>query len=57
LFGGDTKNTDVPSVARASLNQLKNEILAAIPTTTDRLSKYHLQDVLQRINQALNPKK
>jgi hypothetical protein len=56
LFGGETKNTDVPSVARASLNQLKNEIAGAIPATTDKLSKYHLQDVYQRINLALNPK-
>ncbi len=57
LFGGDTKNTDVPSVARASLTQLKIDITTAIPSTTDRISKYHLQDVLERINQALYPKK
>jgi hypothetical protein len=56
LFGGDIKNTDVPSIARAQLNILKNEITAAIPATSDRLSKYHLQDVLERIKQALNPK-
>jgi len=56
LFGGDIKNTDVPSIARAHLNILKTEITAAIPATTDKLSKYHLQDVLERIKQALNPK-
>jgi len=56
LFGGDIKNTDVPSIARANLNALKNEITAAIPSTTDKLSKYHLQDVLERIKQALEPK-
>jgi hypothetical protein len=56
LFGGDTKNTDVPSVARANLVTLRNEITAAIPGTTDKLSKYHLQDVIERIKQALNPK-
>jgi Met-zincin/Domain of unknown function (DUF5117)/Domain of unknown function (DUF5118) len=55
-FGGDIKNTDVPSIARANLNALKNEIAAALPATTDKLSKYHLQDVLERIKQALNPK-
>jgi hypothetical protein len=56
LFGGDIKNTDVPSIARANLNELKTQIMAAIPQTTDKLSKYHLQDVLERIKQALNPK-
>jgi hypothetical protein len=56
LFGGDIKNTDVPSIARAQLVELRNEIAAAIPRETDKLSKYHLQDVLERIKQALNPK-
>jgi hypothetical protein len=56
LFGGDIKNTDIPSIARANLNELKTQIMAAIPQTTDKLSKYHLQDVLERIKQALNPK-
>ena len=56
LFGGDIKNTDIPSIARANLIILKNEITTAIPGTTDKLSKYHLQDVLERIKQALEPK-
>jgi hypothetical protein len=56
LFGGDIKNTDVPSIARAQLVDLRNEIAAAIPRETDKLSKYHLQDVQERIKQALNPK-
>jgi ribosomal protein S18 acetylase RimI-like enzyme len=56
LLGGDIKNTDIPSVARANLNALKNEIAAAIPGTRDKLSRYHLQDVLERIKKALNPK-
>ena len=55
-FGGDIRNTDVPSIARANLNSLKAEITAAIPVTTDKLSKYHLQDELERIKQALNPR-
>jgi hypothetical protein len=56
LFAGDIKNTDVPSIARAQLVELKNEIAAAIPREKDKLSKYHLQDVQERIRQALNPK-
>jgi len=57
LFTGSIKNTDVPSIARAQLVELKAEITAAIPRTTDRLSRYHLQDAAERIRQALNPNK
>ncbi|MBS1603229.1 MAG: zinc-dependent metalloprotease [Bacteroidetes bacterium] len=56
LFGGDIKNTDVPSVARAQLVELRAEIQAAAPRETDKLSKYHLQDLTERIKEALNPK-
>ena len=56
LFGPMAKNTDLPSIARAELTSLRSQVLAAIPATTDRLSRYHLQDVAERIRQALNPK-
>jgi hypothetical protein len=56
LFGGDIKNTDIPSIVRAQLISLRNQINSAIPGTTDKLSKYHLQDVSERIKEALNPK-
>jgi hypothetical protein len=56
LFTGNIKNTDVPSIARAQLVDLKNEIAAAIPRMIDKLSRAHLQDVQERIKQALNPK-
>ena len=59
-FGGllpvNTKNTDVTSVVRAQLRTLQAEINAAIPGTTDKMSKYHLQDVSERIKKALDPK-
>jgi hypothetical protein len=56
IFTGDLKNTDVPSEARAQLVELKNEIAGAIIKETDKVSKYHLQDVEERIKEALNPK-
>jgi hypothetical protein len=56
LFGPNTKNTDLPSIAKAELTSLRSQLLAAIPLTADRLSKYHLQDLADRIRQALNPK-
>jgi hypothetical protein len=56
IFTGDIRNTDIPSAARAQLVELRTEIAGAIPRETDRMSKYHLQDVLERIKEALNPK-
>jgi len=56
FFGPNTKNTDLPSIARAELSDLRNQLLASIPVTTDRLSRYHLQDLAERIRRALNPK-
>jgi hypothetical protein len=60
-FGGGTpavnvKNTDVISVAKGELKALQAEINAAIPGTTDKMSKYHLQDVADRIKKGLDPK-
>jgi hypothetical protein len=51
----NTKNTDVVSVARAQLVALKKQVDGAIPGTTDKMSKYHLQDVSFRIKKALDP--
>jgi hypothetical protein len=31
-------------------------IKAALPTTTDSMTTYHLQDLSERISQTLNPK-
>ena len=56
VFTGDIRFTDIPSIARAQLVELRTEIAAALPRETDKLSKYHLQDVQERIRQALNPK-
>lgn len=60
-FGGgapvpDTKNTDIPSVVKGNLNDLKNELSLAMAGTSDRVSKYHLQDLILRIKAALDPK-
>jgi hypothetical protein len=49
-------NTDAVSVARAQLVALKKQVDASIPATSDHISKYHLQDVSERIKKALYPK-
>jgi hypothetical protein len=48
--------TDLPSIARGQLIDLKNEMKAASVRMTDKLSKYHLQDLIARIDLALDPK-
>jgi hypothetical protein len=56
IFGGDITNTDIPSIARAHLVALRKRILAAVPLTADKLSRYHLQDVAERIRLAMEKK-
>jgi hypothetical protein len=59
LFGPapiSTDKSDIKSVVRAHLSALRNEIAAAAAGTADLLSKYHLQDLVKRIDNALNPK-
>ncbi|TDQ11619.1 zinc-dependent metalloprotease [Pedobacter metabolipauper] len=51
----DPTSTDVSSITRAHLAGLAKDIRAAIPAATG-LSKYHLQDLLVRVNNILNPK-
>ncbi|MDX1935738.1 MAG: zinc-dependent metalloprotease [Flavihumibacter sp.] len=52
----DVKKTDIVSVAKGSLRSLRTQINAALPATTDRMSKLHLQDVAERITKILDPK-
>ncbi|MFT3827058.1 MAG: zinc-dependent metalloprotease [Chitinophagaceae bacterium] len=52
----DPKKTDIVSVAKGTLRALKAEIAAAIPAYSDRMSRYHLQDLNERIEKILNPK-
>ncbi|MBQ4915800.1 zinc-dependent metalloprotease [Maribacter sp. MMG018] len=62
-FGGYQKSTavntsqsDIRSIARAELNIIKRNVRNAIGRTSDRMSKYHLQDVEERIDMILEPK-
>lgn len=59
LGGGSTTSTeksDIMSVVRAHLTSLRNEIKAASGGISDQMSRYHLQDIMVRIDNALNPK-
>jgi hypothetical protein len=51
----NASQSDIRPVVRAELNILIEQINTAIPKTSDRLSKIHLQDALERINLILEP--
>jgi hypothetical protein len=52
----EVRKTDIISVARGTLRALKAEIAAAIPAYADKMSRYHLQDLNERIDRVLNPR-
>ena len=52
----NTSQSDIRSVARAELNNLKKDIRNGLNRISDRMSKYHLQDALDRIDMILDPR-
>ena len=52
----DAKRTDVLSVARGNLVTLRRELRNGLlrPTLTDRMSRFHLEDCIARIEKALD---
>jgi hypothetical protein len=52
----DPKKSDIISVAKGTLRSLKSEIASALPGYSDKMSRYHLQDVSERIERILNPR-
>ena len=47
--------TDIPSIARGQLIELKSQLKLGAASSTDRMSKFHLQDLVSKIDMALNP--
>ena len=54
---GFNSRSDVYSIARAQLVQLRSQVTAAAAVTSDRMSKIHLQDIADKIKKALDPVK
>jgi hypothetical protein len=52
----DVNQSDVISVVKAQLRQLDGSIRSALPSVSDSMSKYHYQDLSERIQNALDPK-
>jgi hypothetical protein len=55
--GNYSKTTDAVSIVKAQLRSLQSEIKAALPAYKDAASRAHLQDVVDRITEALDPSK
>lgn len=53
---GSTDKSDLKSVVRATLTSLRAEANAAAAGTPDMMSKYHLQDLIKRIDNVLTVK-
>ena len=51
----NVSQSDIRSVARAELNTLNRTIKSGLGRTSDSMSRYHLQDALERIDAILNP--
>ncbi|WP_037316803.1 zinc-dependent metalloprotease [Salegentibacter sp. Hel_I_6] len=51
----DVAQSDIRPVVRGELKTLQNQIRRAVNRTSDQLTKYHLQDALERIDLILNP--
>ncbi|WP_297868148.1 zinc-dependent metalloprotease [uncultured Flavobacterium sp.] len=49
-------DTDIPSIARGQLNELKNQLKSTAAASSDRLTKFHLNDLVARIENAMKPK-
>ncbi|MEN8817580.1 MAG: zinc-dependent metalloprotease [Nonlabens sp.] len=58
-FGGtniDVEQSDIRPIVRAELETLKRDAARASNRTSDRLSKIHLKDLVERIDMILDPK-
>lgn len=52
----DIRTTDIPSLSRGNLVTLRAEINRGLARQGDQMSRYHLQDLVSRIDQILDPR-
>jgi len=52
----DIRTTDIPSLSRGNLVTLRAEINRGLARQRDQMSRYHLQDLVSRIDQILDPR-
>ena len=51
----NVSQSDIRPVVRAELKSLRSSVRGAISRTSDRMSRYHLEDALERIDHILDP--
>lgn len=56
LEDDDFANSDIPSVAMATLKRLERDVRSGLVRQNDATSRFHLQDIQKRIDAILNPK-
>jgi hypothetical protein len=52
----DSKRTDIYSITRGQLVSLRDDLKLGLPLVTDKITKYHYQDLVNRITLTLDPK-
>jgi len=52
----DTKKSDILSFLKAHAMELKSMMDAAVPTSSDKATRYHLMDLSDRVKKMLDPK-
>ena len=52
----DVSQSDIRPIARGELKALRSQLTQVLSRTTDTITRYHLDDCIQRINLILDPK-
>src|SRR6478609_90111 len=52
----DVSQSDIRPIVRGELKALRSQLTQALARTTDTITRYHLDDCIQRINVILDPK-
>jgi len=53
----NVSQSDIRPIVRAELRNLQRDVRNAVGRSSDRMTRYHLQDVIERISLVLDPKK
>ncbi|WP_421764267.1 zinc-dependent metalloprotease [Ekhidna sp.] len=56
LDDDEFSNSDIPSIARATLSRLERDVRSGLARQNNATSRFHLQDIQKRIDAILNPK-
>ena len=56
LMKSDSGASDVKSIVRGELERIKGNVKKAIPSAANTLTRYHLKDIVEKIDAVLDPK-